>query len=332
MNDRLELAPDRFARRILASCAVVLVFAGISLPSTMASEEAAPTSSATDSPAHGRPGVLSVRDLFVAAPFDECHASTLVETERGILVAFFAGTSEGHADVGIWLSRIEGGEPSPPVEIANGIQHEDLRYPCWNPVLYAVDSKRLLLFYKVGPSPSAWWGMLTESRDAGATWSEPRRLPETILGPVRNKPILLEDGSLLCPSSTEDNGWQVHFEITRDLGRTWKRVGPVNDGKEFGAIQPTLLELGGSKLAALCRSRQGRIVRVDSEDGGLTWSPMRATALPNPNSGIDAVTLDDRRHLLVYNHSVRRGPFPSGREILNVAVSDDAETWKSAVV
>lgn len=285
------------------------------------------------SPAEGSPGVHRVEDIFDSAPFAECHASSIAETEHGLVVAFFGGTEEGHADVGIWVSRSLEARWTAPVEIADGVQHADLRYPSWNPVLWNAGDGRLLLFYKVGPSPSAWWGQRTESRDAGETWDEPRRLPETILGPVRNKPVRLENGALLCGSSTEHDGWRVHFEITPDLGRTWKRVGPVNDGKEWGAIQPTILRLRDGRFRALCRSRQGRIVSVDSSDGGATWSAMQPTLLPNPNSGIDAVTLTDGRHLLVYNHTVRNGtPSPRGREMLNIAVSDDGATWQAALV
>ena len=55
---------------------------------------------------------------------------------------------------------------------------------------------------------------------------------------------------------------------------------------------------------------------------------MTATALPNPNAGTDAVTLKDGRQLLVYNHTTRRGGFPSGRAMLNVAVSTDGTAWQ----
>ena len=40
------------------------------------------------------------------------------------------------------------------------------------------------------------------------------------------------------------------------------------------------------------------------------------------------MTLADGRQLLVYNHTVRRGPFPSGRAILNVAISNDGKSWE----
>jgi predicted neuraminidase len=189
-----------------------------------------------------------------------------------------------------------------------------------------------MLFYKVGPSPSRWWGMLVTSDDDGKTWSPPRRLGENdkighLLGPVKDKPVQLADGSILCPSSTEHEGWRVHFERTGDLGKTWEVIGPINDGKEFGAIQPSILTYADGKMQIVCRSKQGVIVESWSDDGGKTWGKMTATALPNPNSGIDAVTLKDGRQLLVYNHTTRSGGFPSGRNMLNVAVSADGKTW-----
>ena len=53
---------------------------------------------------------------------------------------------------------------------------------------------------------------------------------------------------------------------------------------------------------------------------------MTLAALPNPNSGIDAVTLRDGRQLIVYNHANR------GRSPLNVALSLDGKTWQAALV
>ena len=55
---------------------------------------------------------------------------------------------------------------------------------------------------------------------------------------------------------------------------------------------------------------------------------MTASTLPYPNAGTDAVTLTDGRQLIVYNHTVRGGKFPSSRNILNVAVSADGKSWK----
>jgi predicted neuraminidase len=270
--------------------------------------------------------------IYEQAPFPECHASTIAETPAGLVAAWFGGTEEKHPDVGIWVSRRDGARWSPPVEVANGVQADGKRVPTWNPVLFQAPGGPLLLFYKAGPSPSQWWGMMTTSTNAGQSWATPRRLPENIFGPIKNKPVLLDNGTLLCPSSTEDDGWRIHLERTRDRGVTWTRTPPLNDGRKFGAIQPTVLFHPGQRLQLLCRSRQGRITECWSEDDGQSWSDMQATALPNPNSGIDAVTLRDRgpagerTHLLVYN------PVLKGRSPLIVASSNDGKTWAPVAV
>ena len=273
-----------------------------------------------------QPGVLMSEFIYETAPFAECHASTIAESRDGLVAAWFGGTGERNPDVGIWASRREGGKWTPPVEVANGVQSATNRHACWNPVLFQPKAGPLLLFYKIGPSPHSWWGMLITSTDGGKTWSPPRRLPQGIFGPIKDKPVQLGNGDLLCPSSTEDKGWRVHFERTRDLGQTWHATQPVNDGFKIGAIQPTILLHRDGRLQALVRTRQGKIGQVWSEDQGQTWGEMTLTSLPNPNSGIDAVTLKDGRHLLVYNHTAR------GRSPLNVAVSANGTDWQAAVV
>ncbi len=272
------------------------------------------------------PGVVLSEFIYEHAPFPQCHASTIVEGKSGLVAAWFGGTAEKNPDVGIWVARHEGGKWTPPVEVANGVQSDGKRHPCWNPVLFQPKTGPLLLFYKVGPSPSSWWGMLRTSADAGKTWSEATRLPNGILGPIKNKPVQLANGDLLSPTSSEHDGWRVHFERSRDLGKTWDIIGPVNDGKEFGAIQPSILFHGANRLQAVGRSRQGKVFQVWSEDGGQTWGKLGATPLPNPNSGTDAVSLRDGRQLIVYNHT------PKGRSPLNVAVSTDGKDWQAAAL
>jgi predicted neuraminidase len=273
-----------------------------------------------------RPGLIKSEFIYQTAPFPECHASTIAESQGALVAAWFGGKREKSPDVGIWVSRRAADGWTTPVEVVNGVQDATRRYPCWNPVLFQPRSGPLLLFYKVGPSPDQWWGMLTRSSDGGRTWSEPARLPEKLIGPVKNKPVQLPGGDLLCPSSTEHAGWRVHFERTPDLGRTWEVIGPVNDGKETGAIQPSILFHPQGVLQALGRTTKGRIFQTWSQDNGKTWGPMTLTSLPNPNAGTDAVTLRDGRHLLVYNHT------PRGRSPLNVAVSADGQNWQAALV
>src|SRR5262249_37529905 len=146
------------------------------------------------------------------------------------------------------------------------------------------------------------------------TWSKPVRLPDGFVGPVRNKPIELPDGTLLCGSSTENAGWRVHMERGINFGSLrentetgsepqqpvdfsrsirWEKTASLNQTNEFGAIQPTILVHSFDNLQILCRTRQGVIIESWSKDRGKTWSPMARTPLPNPNSAIDAVRLKD---------------------------------------
>ncbi len=150
--------------------------------------------------------------IYQEAPFPSAHASTIVETADGLVAAWFGGTGEGNPDVGIWLARHDGVRWSRPVEVATGVGEDGSREPCWNPVLFQPSSGPLLLFYKTGPSPREWWGLVRTSRDRGRTWSDEIRLPDGVLGPIRAKPVELSRGVLLAGSSTEHDGWVVHME------------------------------------------------------------------------------------------------------------------------
>ena len=286
-------------------------------------------------PMAGQPvpsAIVASAFTFETAPYPSVHASTIAHTRDGLVAAWFGGARERAPDVGIWVSRHEGGKWTPSVEVATGVQPDGTRHPCWNPVLFETRPGVLDLFYKVGPSPTTWWGMVRSSRDNGRTWSEARRLPDGILGPVKNKPVRLSDGTIVSGSSTETpdaaNLWRIHFERSTDNGATWTlvRPAPVAQGPEIGAIQPSILIHKDGRLQAVGRSRSGYVFETWSSDKGQTWSPVTLTSLPNPSAGTDAVTLRDGRHLIVYNHT------PKGRSPLNVAVSRDGKVWESALV
>jgi predicted neuraminidase len=265
--------------------------------------------------------VVQAEMIFEEKPHPQCHASTIEWTPGGLVAAWFGGTEEGHDDVGIWLSRHVDGAWTTPREVARDEEH-----PCWNPVLFRTADGALQLYYKAGPSPREWWGMVMESADDGGTWSTPRRLPGDLLGPIKNKPVALGDGVVLAGSSTEHAGWRVHMERSTDGARTWTKGDPLHEGKEIAAIQPTVLPHADGRVQILCRSQQDRIAESWSKDRGLTWSPMVLTGLPNPDAGIDAVALEDGRLLLAYNAATE------GRENLSVAVSADGRTWKEEVI
>lgn len=282
------------------------------------------------------------------------HASTLVELKNGdVLVAWFAGMQEGAPDVAIYSARMHAGAWGPVRELARAD-----KVACWNPVLFHTKDGRLWLYYKFGKSPSTWMGARKSSNDEGLTWSAEERLPDGILGPIKDKPLILDDGTIVSGSSVESGTWAAWVERSADNGRTWTKFGPITlpesadipdagakaasaevqvgpgpaDGgiptklyppakTTIGIIQPTIVWMGGHHLRFYARghTRSSRIAVSDSMDDGKTWTQARLINLANPNSGIDAVRLKDGRFVLIFNHSYNK------RTPLNLAVSGDGE-------
>ena len=268
-------------------------------------------------------------------PFASCHASTVFKLDDGVvLCAWFGGSYEGHDDVAIWLSRRKAeGKWSPPEKIAdeNGTPH-------WNPVLTLSPEHRLHLFYKVGPNCRDWSTRVMTSSNGGVNWRRPRNLDSIDgfpVGPVRNKPIVLSDGSWLAPTSREsETEWDAAVTISSNDGASWELGGPVpldhSDFQGKGIIQPTLWESSPGQTHMLLRSTAGRIYRSDSPDWGKSWSAAYPTELDNNNSGIDLVQMPDGRLVLVHN------PVPISwgkRTPLVISVSDDnGSTWRKELV
>lgn len=277
-------------------------------------------------------GIVTDEFVFAKAPFPESHAATIAETPEGLIVAWFGGMKERYKDVCIYVSRRENDAWTEPLKIADGVLNDSVRMACWNPVLFQIPDGDLLLFYKIGPDVSGWTGWMKRSADHGKTWSSAIALPEGYLGPIKNKPVMI-DQRIVCPSSTEKGGWKVHFEITDALCSSWSKVGPINDGNDWNTIQPSILTYPDGRLQILCRTRNRSIASSWSLDRGKTWSAFEAIGLPNNNSGSDAVSLKDGRQLLVYNHVLppkkeAKGP----RTPLNVAVSKDGKSWFASLV
>ncbi|MCC6682032.1 MAG: exo-alpha-sialidase [Phycisphaeraceae bacterium] len=276
-----------------------------------------------------QPGFVSAQWIAEPPPTPECHAGTIAQASDGsLMAAWFGGTYEGHVDVGIWQSRFENGRWSSPQEVADGVQPDGSRTSTFNPVLFQYpDAGPMLLFYMDGTLEGAN-GNLKTSTDGGRTWSPAQRLPDGIRGAVKNQPVLLADGTLICP----DNHRELVFYRTSDQCRSWLETSLAPNGG-LSAIQPAVLVHSDGKLQALARSHTGSIVTTWSQNNGATWSPLEKTDLPNNFSGIGATTLKDGRFVLVYNHSsIPEGKWGGPRTPLNVAVSEDGIHWQAAVV
>lgn len=284
------------------------------------------------------------------------HASTVVELRNGdVLAAWFAGTKEGASDVAIYSARLHHGQWSHPTELARASH-----VACWNPVLFHTKDGRLWLYYKYGTSPSTWFGARKVSRDEGRTWSAEEKLPQGILGPIKDKPLVLDDGIIVSGSSVESQNWSAWIERSTDDGSTWTKFGPITVPENLdvpdsaalaaraerqpanavsdsvptklyppsaitvGIIQPSIVNLDNHRLRfyARSRTRSALIAAADSFDDGTTWSPVHFLALPNPNSGIDAVRLRDGRIVLAFNNSF------NSRTPLNLAISFDGEHFQ----
>jgi len=280
--------------------------------------------------------------------FESCHASTLVRLENGdILAAWFGGSWEANPDVAIWMSRRSGSLWQRPFVVA-----DRWCIPQWNPTLFRRPDGRIFLFYKDGKTVPQWITMVKHSDDGGKTFSEPRQMVNTGMldrGPAKNKCILLSDGSIAAPGSTEtenDEIWDCFVDISRDGGETWQ-MGPFiplrrvdKRGRHFaydnkkcygkGVIQPTIWESKPGHIHALMRSTSAAVFRSDSFDNGKTWCCAYNCGLPNNNSGLDCVKLSGGEIVLISNPvGFDWGP----RTPLTLQCSgDNGKTWKEIFV
>lgn len=264
--------------------------------------------------------------------FAQCHASTLVRLRDGqFLVAWFGGTEEKDPDVGIWLSKGRPGNWSEPKEVAK--IREDAH---WNPVLQLAEDGTIYLYFKVGKEIPSWETWVKKSSDNGETWSDAYELVKGDKGgrgPVKNKLIVLSDGTWLAGASNEIKRWEVFVDRSEDKGKTWKASSyfkiDTNEIKGKGAIQPTLWETEPGKVHMLVRTTSGIIGRSDSEDFGKTWTPIYDTKLPNPNSGIDLTQFPDGTLALAYNPDAKNW---GSRSPLSIGLSfDNGKTWKDKI-
>ena len=257
--------------------------------------------------------------LSLKQPDYDCHSSCLIETTPNRLLGIWKGAiTKGLSNIDtveeshLWMAIQEKGKWAPPKIIYT----EKTSRMIWNPVLARFPDGEILLFFRLGPNPRQVIGMLMRSKDGGEIWTSPQCLPAGILGPSHSKPFITSNGTLLSGSSRENGNPEdkekataCFIEISKDRGKSWYLIGPLEIlERRFGALEPALVMDEQHHLRLFCRDRARRINELGwiwtslSTDEGIHWGPLKKTSLPNPDSGIDAISLREGPILIAYNH------------------------------
>jgi predicted neuraminidase len=282
---------------------------------------------------HGKP--FMVEEFINPDPGNRIvHVGSVCELPDGRLVAtWYGGTREGAKDVAIFLATKTPGQLarwSKPKKVVDRISasRELYRYikKVGNPVIFAGSGDRLWLVY-VTISAGGWSGSslnVKMSTDAGATWSNSRRLTLSpffnISELVRNKPLPLSSGGFALPIYHECLGYFpeiLWIGPGKEDGSVAFRKSRMAGGQSF--IQPSVVAYGPSLATSFyrCQSDEKAVGMAATKDAGVTWSEPQTLNLPNPNSAVDGILLSDYSNLLALNDSVQN------RENLRLAVSND---------
>eukprot|EP00227_Mantoniella_beaufortii_P019537 CAMPEP_0197587524 /NCGR_PEP_ID=MMETSP1326-20131121/9128_1 /TAXON_ID=1155430 /ORGANISM="Genus nov. species nov., Strain RCC2288" /LENGTH=823 /DNA_ID=CAMNT_0043152265 /DNA_START=244 /DNA_END=2712 /DNA_ORIENTATION=+ len=112
--------------------------------------------------------------------------------------------------------------------------------------------------------------------------------------------------------------------VLTNQGATWRPIGSWRARGIRWLIEGTVAEVGDKgRLLQLYRSGEPTLYKHTSDDGGNTWTEAVKTSIPNPNSKVNLIRLDDGDIALAFNDA--RGGV---RRKLSVAVSPDGSRWK----
>src|SRR5205807_6165009 len=256
------------------------------------------------------------------------HGSSVVELDDGsLLVSWYSAANEAARDSRIFCRRsTSAGLNWGPTQIA--VSPGERARESWfankavgNSVLFQDKENVLWLFY-AAVEFGGWSGAHVDykiSRDRGRTWSESHRLTNGLGDIPRSKPVELGPHELFLPLShsalwTYPSG--ARLEIAN--GKIVRKISfPIASSK---CSHPAFVAFDPDRVLAFLRVRGGgKLQGIFFDPGKNGWSIPEATNLPNPDSAIDAVPLNDGRILLAYNDD------GTIRNPLSIAVSDDPD-------
>lgn len=267
------------------------------------------------------------------------HVSSLTPLGKGRLMAvWYEGSDEGASDVTVNSAIYDEHTlrwATPAVVLTPEQSARELnKYikKVGNALIYKDTSGRLWLFY-VTISSGGWSTSSINYRislDDGLTWGTSRQIITSpfinISTNIKNKPVELDDGSLLLPAYHEFiDKYSLLIRIMPLDERADRIAIDMRKMTHRGsAIQASLLYGGGKTLTAYMRNMdKGNMLVTESSDMGQTWSKLTKSILPNPNSGADMITRQDGSYLGVLNLSAM------DRRNLNIVISTDkGKTWR----
>jgi predicted neuraminidase len=137
---------------------------------------------------------------------------------------------------------------------------------------------------------------------------------------TRIRPLQLANGRILLPLYSDGLNFSL-VAISDDDGKSWQASHPIVG---LGPIQPTLVQKKDNTFVAYMRDSgepPPRVLKSTSGDG-VTWSPSQDTDIPNPDSSLEVVVLQNGHWIMVCNDT------EEGRHRLVVKWSaDEGKTW-----
>jgi len=250
-----------------------------------------------------------------------CHCATLIRTPSGdLLAAWYAYPEEEYKNAQLVLARQVQESTGPRWFPSQTILPPSV-YSMGNPVLVLAPKGRIYLFF-VGLKGSYWNDadlQAVSSDNDGHTWTDPVSLQLPAGTMVRGTPLVGYD-ELLLPVY-EERSKQAILLVSAPPYRTWRAAYRFEDPP---LIQPTLVREAHEGLTMYFRAttEPKKIWRSVSRNEGKTWSIPIQTPLPNPLSGISAVS-GGGVTALIYNHTTEHQRYP-----LSVSVTQDmGVTW-----
>ncbi|MHA1369685.1 MAG: exo-alpha-sialidase, partial [Promethearchaeota archaeon] len=254
----------------------------------------------------------------------QCHSPAIFEMpNKTLIVSFFAGSHEKAKDVGSWMIKrrwrsSEWTEPRLFLKVKKksmGTAH----------FFVPPDKKEIWVFFNLMHGPG--WSTCNQPILVykNNLWIRGGYLRRMIGWCSRGKMHVLSNRCIIAPMHDELLGYKSYFLISCNGGKSWKASAPVKVPR--GCLEPTIVLLNDSKILCFLRTKIGEIYESWSLDGGLTWTRPVGTSIPNPDSMVELLKLDDGTIVLAYNHSKHT------RSPLCVRYSKDgARTWSEPKV